>query len=306
MSPLETYLAMIEDRRRVDAYRAAIEATVRPGDVVLDLGCGTGLFSIFAARAGARKVYAVEQGPIAQVATEVVRANGLEETVEVLRGHSTEIAPPERADVLVADALGQFGVDSRLATRLADARERWLVPGARLVPRRLELWIAPVRWPGLIGRMQEAGRRLGVRLEMLDDLARSTVGSIDAGDVRVEVGHRRFGDAIELGILHAGSTSRVAARWESAEEAGLEEAHGLAGGFRAELADGICLDHSPQGGLVWSLPIFPFDRSHPTARMDAWVEHRDASGHAWGVRSSGGSETRAAALGFAPRDHRPT
>ena len=79
MDTLDFHQSMIHDRRRVEAFRAAIEAAVQPGDVVLDIGTGTGLLACLAARAGARKVYAVEEGGIATVAAGVVADNGYDD-----------------------------------------------------------------------------------------------------------------------------------------------------------------------------------------------------------------------------------
>ena len=73
---IEVHRTMICDRVRTDAFRRAIDAVVRPGDVVLDVGAGTGLLSLFAARAGASRVYAVEQTTVAVLAQELAAANG--------------------------------------------------------------------------------------------------------------------------------------------------------------------------------------------------------------------------------------
>ncbi len=61
-SQLEHQAMMLRDRRRMDAYRAAIlgQPDVFRGKVVLDVGCGTGVLSLWAAQAGARRVHAVE------------------------------------------------------------------------------------------------------------------------------------------------------------------------------------------------------------------------------------------------------
>ena len=68
---------MICDRVRTEAFRRAIESVVRPGDVVLDVGAGSGILSLFAARAGAARVYAVERTTVATVAQMLAAANGL-------------------------------------------------------------------------------------------------------------------------------------------------------------------------------------------------------------------------------------
>jgi predicted RNA methylase len=68
----ETHRTMLRDRIRTETFRRALEAAVKPGDVVLDVGTGTGILGLFAARAGAAKVYAVEQTSIARLAEELI------------------------------------------------------------------------------------------------------------------------------------------------------------------------------------------------------------------------------------------
>ena len=65
---LFTHERMLSDRVRVDTYHAAIFKHVKPGDVVVDLGTGTGVLAFFAANAGAREVHAIEHGPMAEAA----------------------------------------------------------------------------------------------------------------------------------------------------------------------------------------------------------------------------------------------
>ena len=75
---------LIADRVRSDAYQRAIRALVREGDVVLDIGTGSGLLAMFACQAGASRVYAVERTSIASVARELARANGFADRIEVI------------------------------------------------------------------------------------------------------------------------------------------------------------------------------------------------------------------------------
>ena len=122
----EVHRSMIQDRVRTDAFRAAIDTVVRPGDVVLDIGAGTGILSMFAARAGAARVYAVEQTSIAVLAQELVAANGLSDVIEVIQGDVVEIEPPEQVDVIVSEWLGGFGIDEGMLVPVIAARDRWL------------------------------------------------------------------------------------------------------------------------------------------------------------------------------------
>ena len=140
----EVHRSMICDRVRTDAFRNAIEAVVRPGDVVLDVGAGSGILSLFAARAGAARVYAVEQTSIASLAEELAFANGVSEIVTVIQGDATEVELPERVDVIVSEWLGGFGIDEGMLVPVVVARDRWLRPGGAMIPGSVTAWAALV------------------------------------------------------------------------------------------------------------------------------------------------------------------
>lgn len=135
---LALHFALLADRVRTLAYREAIAARA-PGEVVLELGCGSGILALFAARAGARRVFAVERSGMAQVARLLFRANGAERQVELLRGDSRTLQLPEPATLLVHELLGSDPFDEGLLPLLDDARARHLVRGAQLLPERLEV-----------------------------------------------------------------------------------------------------------------------------------------------------------------------
>ena len=103
--PVE-HARMLHDERRTGDFLAALAAAVRPGDVVLDIGTGSGVLAVAAARAGARHVYAVEASDIAGVAERVFEANGVADRVTLLPGWSRQIDLPEPADLLVAEIIG--------------------------------------------------------------------------------------------------------------------------------------------------------------------------------------------------------
>jgi predicted RNA methylase len=92
---------MLRDAIRTDAFRRAIEEVVRPGNTVLDAGCGTGILSFFAARAGAGHVYAIERTPIISVARRIADANGLR-NVTFLCGQPEDVQLPSNVDVLIS------------------------------------------------------------------------------------------------------------------------------------------------------------------------------------------------------------
>lgn len=135
---------MLVDAKRCETFREAIRRTVRPGDVVADLGAGTGLLSFFALQAGAKRVYAIEMSAIADVATQLVAENGMEERISLLRGNSKKVRLPERCDVLISETLSSFCFDTENTIEyMADARERFLKPGGRIVPEACDTVIMP-------------------------------------------------------------------------------------------------------------------------------------------------------------------
>src|SRR4051812_4067190 len=93
------------DRVIMEAYRAAIHCEIKPGDVVIDIGAGTGILSFLACEAGAARVYAVECTDIADVIPLMTAANGIEARVVVCKRSSFRTEIPERADVVIASML---------------------------------------------------------------------------------------------------------------------------------------------------------------------------------------------------------
>jgi predicted RNA methylase len=96
----------LKDAVRTTSFQTAIKRTVQPGDVVLEVGAGTGILSLFAAAAGARKVFAVEIDEyLCECLAETVRANGLTGIIEILPGDAREIDLPAAVDVVIAELI---------------------------------------------------------------------------------------------------------------------------------------------------------------------------------------------------------
>jgi SAM-dependent methyltransferase len=126
---IDEHRKYLNDQSRVAAYAHAIAESVRRGDVVVDLGSGTGILGLLACRAGAKRVYSIEQTGMIEVARAICASNGFDDRVTFLNGHSRGVELPEKADVVVSDQVGYFGFDADAIEILADARERFLKPG---------------------------------------------------------------------------------------------------------------------------------------------------------------------------------
>jgi protein arginine N-methyltransferase 1 len=238
---LEEHRAYVSDRHRLAAYEKALKRAVRPGDVVVDLGAGTGVLGLLALRAGARTVYAIERGPQVELAAAIARDNGASEQVVHIHADAATVALPERADVVVCDQLSGFGYEAGIIELYQDAKERLCQEDVRLVPGRLQLCMAPVQSEQLYGAVTVweepamgfdlaaarpfavcGGHPCRLQPEML----------LAAGAVAAEV---RLGEPASAPI-----EGRV--RWQVSEAGWL---HGLGGWFRAELCADVHLSNGP-------------------------------------------------------------
>lgn len=137
------HIKMLNDKNRTNSFINAIKKIVHQGDVVLDIGTGTGVLAIAAAKAGARKVYAIESGAIADVADETIKREGLSEVITLLRGWSTEVELPEKADVLVSEIIGNNPYNENILRTFQDAKKRLIKPEARIIPENVQLFALP-------------------------------------------------------------------------------------------------------------------------------------------------------------------
>lgn len=139
---------MIKDYVRATAYWHAIEANVGPEDVVLELGCGSGILTFFAGRAGAKKLYAIEinKNMVETVTRPMAEANGFADKLTFLLGNSMNIPTSSvnpKADVFIAEILGDGVFNENILSYTIDARERFLKPGAKMLPKGLDVYLFP-------------------------------------------------------------------------------------------------------------------------------------------------------------------
>src|SRR5947208_14002021 len=101
MYTLQDYGKMLADRVRMEAYLEALRRAVFPGCVVIDLGAGPGIFSLYACRWGARRVYSIEPGESIHLLRELAAANGFADHIVAIQDYSLDVILPERADVII-------------------------------------------------------------------------------------------------------------------------------------------------------------------------------------------------------------
>ncbi len=140
---------MIGDKIRSDAYVQTMEQVIDEDSVVIDIGTGTGIFAMVAARLGARHVYAIEPSDAILVARETAARNGLSGKITFFQEMSTDVMLPEKVTVIVSDLRGKVPLFSQHIPSIIDARERLLAPGGVLIPRQDRIWAALVSAPDL-------------------------------------------------------------------------------------------------------------------------------------------------------------
>jgi len=136
---------MLKDTTRTESYRDFIlnNPGVFKDKVVLDIGCGTGILSMFAARAGARHVIGIDQSEIIYQAMDIVRENGLENVITLVKGKAERVTlPVDKVDVIISEWMGYFLLFESMLDTVLLARDKWLKPKGCVYPDRCTICVA--------------------------------------------------------------------------------------------------------------------------------------------------------------------
>jgi tetratricopeptide (TPR) repeat protein len=148
------HIPMINDDERNAAYERAVKRAVKPGDVVFEVGTGSGIVAMMAARAGAKLVVTCEAVPIlAEVARETVERNGFSGKVKVLSKRSTQVKLgedlPERADIFVSELINVGMLAPNMLPIIQHTRVNFCKPDARIIPESAIVWAALIQCDAL-------------------------------------------------------------------------------------------------------------------------------------------------------------
>jgi len=255
--------SMLADTQRTESFLKAIMATVKADDVVVDIGSGTGVLSMFAAMAGARTVYAIEREPIIGIAKEIAEVNNLADRIEFIEASSGDVELPELADVVVSETIGSIGLDEGIMEWASDARRRLAKPAAAFIPSQVDVHAALVdvprdfepinRWSDRLLTLDfSALRRIVVNNVMWAEISRAAVMSEARTMIRGEVGS----DSLEF---------------EQADAIARKDGvvHGLGVWFSASLSPGITISNAPPNGVPsWDQGLLAVDVPFEVTRGD--------------------------------------
>ncbi len=257
MYTVHDYGRMIVDEVRMAAYVAALRAAVKPGSVVIDLGAGTGIFSLYACRFGAKKVYAIETNDAIDIARQLAAANGYADRIEFIQALSTEVELPERADVIVSDLRGSLPLFGQHLESLFDARTRLLTPGGVLIPMEDELVASLVEVEDLHEKV------LTPWVSPLDgfDLSAglpAVTGGVHQDKITLTQAQLLTPPKTWASITYGNSPPPVVAGRVSVEASRSGTAHGVALWFDAKLGPGVGFTNAPGSTAIYGRSLYAF------------------------------------------------
>lgn len=261
MYRLNQFGGMIRDRVRMDAYVEALRRAVKPGDVVIDIGTGTGIFALIACQLGAKHVYAYEPNPLIKLGAPMAAANGFADRITFIQDFTTHVTPPELADVIVGDIRGRLPFLQPNIATYHDAYTRLLKPGGILIPQRDRLYAAFLT-------QAELYRNL-VTIPWLDNpyqldmsaahpfAVNALVGNIDHDKINVALPGKHW-ETLDYGIRTTASASGVL-EWDIDTAATL---HFIYVWFDADLIEGVGYSSAPDAPIrpeVYGHTLFPLE-----------------------------------------------
>ena len=138
---------MLKDRIRTCTYQDAImkNPDIFKDKIVLDIGCGTGILSIFAAKAGAKQVYGIEFADIADYANEIIKKNNLADKITIFKSKVEDVKlPVEKVDIIISEWMGYFLLYESMLDTVLYARDKWLNKDGYMLPDHASITLAGI------------------------------------------------------------------------------------------------------------------------------------------------------------------
>jgi len=256
---------LLDDQVRTGAFLQAIARVVRPGDVVADLGTGTGILAIAARRAGARAVWAIDRDPIVRIAEAIARDNGID-GITFVHQHSKDAVVPEPVDVLISECFGPLAIGGTMIRALTELRARCLAPGGRVIPRAVTLHAAPVEVAEIYADVATfSRRRYGLAWSAAHALATHNIyNTVISPRSLLSPGAPLATLDLEHGEPFNGHLATDAAHFEVRRSG---RVHGFAGWFVADLGGDVMISTAPgRPQTIWRQVFLPLPQPVRVAR----------------------------------------
>ncbi|KAF7270899.1 hypothetical protein GWI33_016163 [Rhynchophorus ferrugineus] len=172
---LEIHKLMLKDSMRNNAYRKAIIDNQEDlkGKIVLDVGAGTGILSVYCAQVGAKKVYAVEASETYNIALETAKENGFQNVIEVIHKRVEDLTSadiPEKVDAIVSEWMGFYLLHEAMLDSVIVARDRFLKEDGLIFPESAAIYSSPCSIPSMFSDWDDVS---GVKMQSFGKLLRS-------------------------------------------------------------------------------------------------------------------------------------
>jgi hypothetical protein len=256
---IEYHRTLIADRVRNQAFHDALARVIRRGETtVADIGAGTGLIGLMAAKLGAREVLMYEAAEVAGVAAAAIKTNRAR-ACHLMPCHSTEMEDPPRVDVVVSETLGNYALEENIIATLADAGLRHLKDGGVMIPARIRQLVVPVV-SDRVHRELVAWDEVGFGLDLSDarkmSLNNVYVRSFAAGELLDGGAAAKVWDTVTLGS-DTGSARKGEVSWKLDAP---QTVYGFAYWWEAELIEGVKLSTAPDAPRThWEQLYFPLE-----------------------------------------------
>lgn len=259
---------MIKDTQRTVSYKNAIMRNpyLFKDKVVMDIGCGTGILSFFAAKAGAKHVYAIDCSDIIEYAQKIVEKNGFSDRITLIKGKVEEIElPVKHVDIIISEWMGYFLLYEGMFNSVMFARDKWLISGGMLFPDHARISVSAIQdakykyekidfWTDVYGINMQAMRAQSLAEPLVDlvDIDNCVSSFSPVFDCNLETVTEKELNFISTFKLHCPKKDMI---------------HGIVAWFDVGFFHGhkqIVLSTSPKSDNThWKQTIFYFDRVYP-------------------------------------------
>lgn len=262
------HIRIVQDKPRNMAFQQALERAVRPDLKILDIGSGSGLLAMMAARAGAVEVHSCEMNPaVAAVTQRIVAANGFADRIVVHSRNSQDLSAETdlggKADIIVSEIIGDDLVSEEVLPTLRDAASRLATPEAQFIPCGGQVRVA-LAWLADLDRRQ-LGSVSGFDISLFNSLQPGRC-SVKVGDAALEV----RGEQTTLFDFDFTSSQKQGDRARIDLVAGEGPVNGVIQWFRLQMDDVAAFENGP--GIAdkssWGWNFFPFESPVDTAPGD--------------------------------------